>query len=372
LLKKNLLVCLFSTLLVIVPLVDLFSPIHVFSSLENRYLSVRPSVSWHALKDGTFMKDYESYIDDQIVNRDVWMAWKAKMIRLLGLKENNNVLFGKDGYLFEKFLKYSDQYDKNYYHLMEFAMMYPDMKIDFILAPNSYEVLSDLLPHGHLNLNQEKLIVEFYEAIYSTGINGVDILEDLKLNVAYEDKLYYKLDHHWTTFGAYVAYSAYCEAIGITPITLDDLEYVVVQNFFGSLASAAKLSDAVGDSIKVYDIPYVSVYIDGIQAEGLYDFDYIDKRDKYGLFLHNNPGQMTVFSNHPLASDEKIIVFKDSYANSFVPFLSVHYKEIEVIDLRYFKGSIDNLMKTNDYNRVLFLYNAINFTKDTSIIKLNN
>ena len=30
--------------------------------------------------------------------------------------------------------------------------------------------------------------------------------------------IYYRTDHHWTSWGAYIAYKAYCETAGITPV----------------------------------------------------------------------------------------------------------------------------------------------------------
>ncbi|MCI9176579.1 MAG: hypothetical protein HFH49_16965 [Lachnospiraceae bacterium] len=38
-----------------------------------------------------------------------------------------------------------------------------------------------------------------------------------------------------------------------------------------------------------------------------------------------------------------MLLIKDSFANAFVPFLLNDYEAIHILDLRYFKGSVDEL-----------------------------
>ena len=48
--------------------------------------------------------------------------------------------------------------------------------------------------------------------------------------------------------------------------------------------------------------------------------NFIDKKDKYALFLDNNH-PLIVVTNNDIDTDREIVVIKDSYANSFIPFL---------------------------------------------------
>ena len=65
-----------------------------------------------------------------------------------------------------------------------------------------------------------------------------------------------------------------------------------------------------------------------------------------------------------------ILIFKDSYANSFIQFLSYNYEIIDIIDLRYFKESIRNFMKDKDYNEILIMYSFNNLSSDINIRRL--
>ena len=64
------------------------------------------------------------------------------------------------------------------------------------------------------------------------------------------------------------------------------------------------------------------------------------------------------------------MVIKDSYANSFVPFLIPYYREIVMVDPRYYYGNMRKMMKSEDLDEVLFLYNANTFFADTSMAEV--
>ena len=71
-------------------------------------------------------------------------------------------------------------------------------------------------------------------------------------------------------------------------------------------------------------------------------------------------------------SQRKLLLIKDSYANSFIPFLSQDYREIIVIDPRYFFDDISEIIKANGITDVLFLYNANTFFNDNSLDMMIN
>ena len=66
----------------------------------------------------------------------------------------------------------------------------------------------------------------------------------------------------------------------------------------------------------------------------------------------------------------QLLVIKDSFANSMIPFLVNHYKEVIVVDPRYYKKSIINYIKENDIKDVLILYNIINIDTDKGILSI--
>ena len=99
------------------------------------------------------------------------------------------------------------------------------------------------------------------------------------------------------------------------------------------------------------------------ETGGLYELSYFDTRDKYRAFLRGNNAFSTIQGN----GEGKLLVVKDSYANSFIPYLVDHYAEISVVDFRANNQRIDQILSEGDYDRVLVLYSFNGFATDTTL-----
>ena len=71
------------------------------------------------------------------------------------------------------------------------------------------------------------------------------------------------------------------------------------------------------------------------------------------------------------ADGPKLLMFKDSYAHSMIPFLTAHFSRIDVLDMRQINDGYSRYVNVDDYDAVMFLYNAITFSEGTEIRKLN-
>ena len=96
---------------------------------------------------------------------------------------------------------------------------------------------------------------------------------------------------------------------------------------------------------------------------GLYDTEKFDTVDKYAAFLYGNNGYTTIQGN----GEGSILVVKDSYANSFVPFLCANYERIGVIDPRGYKLSIQELAQQEGYDNILLLFNFQTFKSSNDL-----
>ncbi|UKI28962.1 MAG: hypothetical protein L6V78_00890 [Clostridium sp.] len=63
--------------------------------------------------------------------------------------------------------------------------------------------------------------------------------------------------------------------------------------------------------------------------------------DSYDIFLAGATPVLKITNNK--VADKKLIVFRDSYGSSIIPFLAENYHEVIVLDLRYVKFA--NLQK---------------------------
>ena len=107
-------------------------------------------------------------------------------------------------------------------------------------------------------------------------------------------------------------------------------------------------------------------------ADSLYAPDYLDTKNQYGFFLNDNHAFIEIHTGYnpgkTLAdSTDKLLIIKDSYANSLIPLLTAHYENIYVVDLRYFNGKLFQLMEQYEPEQgmdVLVLYDCIHFLED--------
>ena len=253
---------------------------------------------------------------------------------------------------------------KNLAAIQSLAQRYPG-RVNLMLVPSASVVYPENVPAGAPQID-EKGILEGVAAQGEAYGRFIDVLPALTEHKG--EYLYYRTDHHWTTLGAYYAYQQFCETLGLTPFDRDAHTAETCEDFYGTHYSKARTWNAEPDTITWYDLQNSltvwNVTGPGQPTEGtttgLYDLDKLEVYDKYAMFLHGNNGLSRVEGD----GEGKILVIKDSYANSFVPYLTANYAAIDVVDFRNYNYGLDQLIAANDYDQILVLYSYASFTTD--------
>ena len=395
-------VFLFFAFIVVFSICDSFANDRKMSELENRQLSQKPALTMQNLfaanETEKFSYLYEQYINDQFLGRDNWISLKSRTESLLLKTENNGVLYGQGGTMYQKFFTLPQavtggtQLEANIANVSKFMARHPGL-VKVMVVPSADRILADKAPAGAPFVDETPWMNRMTKAF---GQNGTFIDLTSLLQAHSGEYLYYRTDHHWTTLGAYYAYTAYAAATGRQAVPVDTATATAVPGFLGTLYSKAKLYNAVPDELDYYPAldrtmtvmelaseqkktEAAQVYKDGLMSEdaykaladqqkNLYDTEKLDTRDKYALFLYGNNG----FSRIAGTGTGRVLVIKDSYANCFVPFLAQSYAQVDVIDLRSLKSTgLDALIAENNYDDVLVLYNFQSFSSDTNLVLLN-
>ncbi|MBE6024323.1 MAG: hypothetical protein E7231_14255 [Cellulosilyticum sp.] len=344
---------------------QLIHPKQSFSELENRNLATMPSFSIETLLDGSFGSDFETYIADQFPLRNNFISIKSNSEHLLQKKENNGVFIGKDGYLLQNFEK--PDMELAYRNATYISNLAEHFNVYMALAPTATKVLEDKLPMYASPYDEGQYITDFYNAL-SDNVHKVPVLETLIEQSSTNNQLYYKTDHHWTTLGAYYAYSSFCNVAGITPTPLDAFDIETVStDFYGSLFSKGNFTFIEPDSLQIFypkvDNPLsITNVLEETTSDSLYDYSYLEAKDKYSVFLDGNHPLIQIKTS--VKNGRKLLILKDSYANCFVPFLASHYEEIEILDLRLANFPIQTYAKENQIDDILLLYNVQNFNAE--------
>lgn len=367
----------FIVLLGIVFVVNIFTPDKGFSEEENRVLQEKPDFSLSNYIEGRYESKLETYVNDQFLLRNAFIKIKASADVTAGKLEANGVYRGKDNYLMEELTVPNKKTMKNTLaSLKQFKRHYKKLDAFFLLAPNAGNILEEKLPNFTELNDQNGAMDKFFQEIKGFGYTPIDVRDTFAKHTE-DTQLYYRTDHHWTTDGAYLAYKQAVKKMKLKD-NVTYKPYVVKNDFRGTLASKSGFVNGVNDAIKIY-MPYkdkdynnsVIYYADTkTKTTEFYQLDNLDTKDAYTVFGGSNHPMYTIKT--PTKSSEKLLLVKDSYANSFIPFLAQSYREIVVVDPRYFFDNIDDIIKAEEITQVLFLYNANTFFNDNSLEMMLN
>ena len=362
--------CAVQTLCLVKPQTD-------FSENENRNLQTFPELSLPAVFSGQFMKQYDSYTADQFLFRDQWVSLATRELLAIGKRDNQKTYFGKDGYLFAMDTIDHQQMEKNQILLQEFLQKAkqenPELRSTVMIVPTSSAVLSDKLPYGAPVLQEAPLITSIGRSVEGLA-SFCDPTQVLLAHAG--EEIYYRTDHHWTSLGAYYAYTAWADTQGLPVHGLTEYRIrTVSDSFLGTTYSKANLTSIQPEAIQIFEregAPKAAMQVDtGKEVksfDSLYDESYLSQKDKYSYFLSSNNPLVSIDTG--IKNGKTLLVVKDSFANSFVPFLTGDYERILVVDPRYQRSGILSLLKQESVTDVLVLYNLVNFCNDTNLISL--
>ncbi len=343
---------------------NLFHGDREFSDRENRMLQQKPQWSLSSVLDGRFMKSFETWQTDQFVFRDGWISFRTGVDRLLGKKESSGVFLGQDGSLYEKPASAGEHTWRNLDAVRSFCLRHPELSSWMLLAPDAAGVNPEKLPSFAPVESQKEQLAQIGSYL-GEDVRQISVYDTLREHR--EEYLYYRTDHHWTTLGAWYAYREAASVMGLEiPEENEPPLYPVSDSFTGTLVSRSGYR-AEPDTVSVYwpgtqpDL-IVSYVEEQAESASLYASEKLETRDQYGMFLNGN---------HPLVkirtmaeSERKLLLVKDSYANCFVPFLTSQFREIVLVDPRYYYGNLENLLKEKEFTDVIFLYNLNTFLED--------
>ena len=279
------------------------------------------------------------------------------------------ILLGKEHMMFPRTFSLLDSetrtLPKNTAAVESLCQRYPG-RVNVLLAPAASAIYPENVPANAPLLDEDAYLDQLSAAVQAAGGRFVDVRQTLSDHKS--EYIYYRTDHHWTSLGAYYAYSQLCDALGLVPFDTAAHTALTAGNFYGTHYSKARTWNAVPDTITYYDLPNpLTIYnvtaagqpADG-ETTGLYDTDKLNVYDKYAMFLHGNNGLSRIEGD----GTGKILVIKDSYANCFAPYLTANYAQIDIVDFRNYNYGLDQLIADNGYDQILVLYSFDSFKSD--------
>ena len=238
--------------------------------------------------------------------------------------------------------------------------------VSLALIPTTAQLYADILPDGAPNDEQQAVIISAYA---QTALETIDLSSTLTAHSS--ECIFYRTDHHWTSLGAYYAANALRSSWGLPEIDKDTLtQETVSEDFCGTLYSSSGFFWIAPDEMETLIAAPEESSVTRYETNGaeetlpLYNYDKLTIKDKYTFFLGGNIPRAVVDTGTEDAPS--LLILRDSYADSLVPFLTDAFSEIHLIDLRYYTGSVKEYIAENAIDRVLLLYSTDNFCSDSS------
>lgn len=242
-----------------------------------------------------------------------------------------------------------------------------------IVVPTSTDITLPSSVRKGMNTSDQKEAINYIYSLLASDVKKVSTFDALYAHR--NEYIYFRTDHHWTALGAYYAYCEFAKSAGKIPAALTDFEEKQFEGFLGAFYNDTKKNAALEknpDVIHAYD-PKGNVKLTFTDRKGnqvkwnvIADVTDWNATAKYSTFIGgDNP--YTYIVNEDITDGSSCVVIKESFGNAFVPFLTLNYAQIHVIDYRYWKGSITEFVTENSVDDVIFM-NNISATRNESLV----
>lgn len=218
------------------------------------------------------------------------------------------------------------------------------------------------------------------------GVVGVNCVNELAKHM--NEDIYARTDHHWLPLGAYYATKTFAEAAQVDYPALDQYDKITKEGFLGTLYTYSNYDQGIGNnpdtftyfkaknikqvSCKYYDTSFQPMNPEkpyGTDESGLF-YDAMEGSNCYLSFLGSDAQIVEI--NTPCKNNRVLVVYKNSYGNAMIPFLTNSFSKIYVCDYRYFNINGVDFCKKVGCTDLLFTGAISLICSDVGIDSINN
>ena len=388
---------LFAAFLLIFTAAFVLTPDADFSEEENSSLTTFPKFTWERLLDGSFSSDINEYFADQFPARDALVGIKGVTETLLLKGENNGVLLGDGGQLAVRlFDAYKSRLertpDMDYYYTENVAVAVDALNafakssvvpVTTMIPPRTVDIASSAFDYP--TEISDVLDAQLAESIVPEAGYLADLPKQMEIRYDDGEYVYFCTDHHWTTYGAYIAYTLLMREWGMESEILPPESFTVetIENFYGTTWSRAGYKFVEPDTLEVWTLGnedeftttcYTEKQVKGEDGKptkvkeaaktfpGWLNREYLAKKDKYAAFLDGTHNEQTVFHNSETGRP-RLLIAKDSFANTMVPFLAQHF-DLVIVNLAGRMTDLTEYVSEYGCDRVLIVWNRANLIEN--------
>lgn len=356
-------------------------------TLFSRYAKVEKKIQ-------SAEKKVTEWSADHLLNYMKLVAWGKAYQQRIGwhittIADYNNVAELGDGYL-TGFSKKMDQSD-HIASVAAFAAFCRSQGIPLVyLAAPSKLARSDKEYAGKLDFANENADA-FLAGLTAHQIPYIDFRDNIEREGLDQRSLFFKTDHHWlpeTARWAAQEVTSELDAAGLLAgnpslLAADRFEKKVYSSIYlGSHGKKITLARAQPDDVTQFfpKFPtqfHLQIPSMGVDSWGDFSTLYYQKGFEYGDYYHTYAYEAYAYGNRPYISieneladnDRHVLLIKDSFGDAFAPFLALEVRQLDLLDLRYFTGSVQSFIEQHHPDVVLVMYYNAEYSNEMELTK---
>lgn len=176
----------------------------------------------------------------------------------------------------------------------------------FVCAPNKNSIYPEMMPSRYVMQTENRDLDRLHAALEARGVPYLDlrrILTEAKDTGVVYPLVYHKRDTHWNNEGARIAAEAIADTLGFTLPDFSAYGPTYTRDFEGDLDGLLYPAAVKYDNNTAYDL------------SSLYAF----------ASAYTSPMQMSITTRG--GGENKLLMFRDSFANAMFPFLATGFGE---------------------------------------------
>lgn len=320
---------------------------------ELRKLASFPEFSIENVVEGSFFDEFESYSLDQFPFRDNFRSIKAYIYLFVLKNLDNNGIYIEDGSAVK--MEYPLNMEQLNYGISRLNNVYnsfikgTDAKVYVSIIPDkNYYFASS---HGSLSFD--------YDLMFETIKDNMDYANYIDVEDLLNKDSYYTTDIHWNP--VYITEVANRFSSTMDFDLAEDLYINTIDTPFYGIYYGQSALNVKPDTIQYYTNASIeNAVVTDLEHNKIikvYNYDKLGTRSPYDFFL-GGPLSLVTIENPEATSSKELVVFRDSFASSLVPYFINGYKKITLVDIRYLPGDVIGKYIEFHNQDVLFIYST--------------
>ena len=276
--------------------------------------------------------------------------------------------------------------------ISEFSDYIKQLNSNFVLViyPIKNSKYDNQLPIG-LKDNINTTVDNLLNILEGKKINTLDLRENVKNTFKSHYEMFFLTDHHWKPSAGLWASKEICKYINekynwnIKTSLLDKENFntTILPNYYlGSQGKKITLTYVKPDDFIILEPRYKTDFqrfcpewqnATGTFADVMFSKKHIEKCDlynenTYSYYLDGDKGYLRLINNSDYAFNKKVLLIRDSFNCVVSPFLALGIKDLTMLDLRYFNGSLKTFIEKENFDLVIIGYNAHVFSGQSKLL----